>query len=317
MHDRLCFVQFLHPGGEHHLAAPGTKAWTRVAEGHGRKFLRSPGRSLQSLDARPADGELGFWGEWEAPSRAAAVSTRVADGPLWIHRPFWSHQTSYRGLHNTDPFVFGDRFHYTGCLQHTKRGPIQLRHLCRGSVILFGSKRPGRPEFTLDTVVVVADYVDHSRRDYKCNLAGVVSETYAAVTLAPWYGETPGCKPPQSNGGRNTPESERSFRLYLGATLDDPVAGMFSFFPCLMGNGVAQGFARPAIRIPDVITPAMTQNKRLNPRQSIDENTPLWNEVVRQVTDQGLALGIQANLPKNINPPHRTELIDAVLPSGT
>ena len=68
MHDRRCFVQFLHPGGEHHLAAPGIKAWTRVEEGHGRKFLCSPGRSLPSMHATPADGELGFWGEWEAPS---------------------------------------------------------------------------------------------------------------------------------------------------------------------------------------------------------------------------------------------------------
>jgi len=37
----------------------------------------------------------------------------------------------------------------------------QLRNLSRGSVILFGSKRPGRPEFTLDTVFVVAGFVDH------------------------------------------------------------------------------------------------------------------------------------------------------------
>jgi len=100
----------------------------------------------------------------EAPSQAEAVSTRVPDGPNWVHRPVWSHQTSYRGLHNTDPFVFGDRFHYTGCLQHTKRGPTQLRNLSRGSVILFGSKRPGRPEFTLDTVFDVAGYVDHAAR---------------------------------------------------------------------------------------------------------------------------------------------------------
>jgi hypothetical protein len=317
MHDKLCFVQFLHPGGEHHLAAPGIKAWTRVEDGHGRKFLRTSGRSLESLDARPADGELGFWGEWEAPSQAEPVSTRVADGPLWIHCPFWSHQASYRGLHNTDPFVFGDRFHYTGCLQHTKHGPTQLRNLSRGSVILFGSKRPGRPDFTLDTVFVVADYVDHTRRDYKRKLAGVVSETYAAVTLAPWYGETAGCKPPESNGGCNTPESERSFRLYLGATFEDPVDGMFSFFPCVTGHSIAQGFARPAIRIPDVITPTMTQNKRLNPRQSTDEITPLWNEVVRQVIAQGLALGIHADLPTNINATRRTEALEPVLPSST
>ena len=136
------------------------------------------------------------------------------------------------------------------------------------------------------------------------------------MTLAPWYGETPGCKPPKSNGNCNTPQSERSFQLYLEATLEAPVAGMFSFFPCLTGDAIAQGFARPAISIPDVITPTMTQNKRLNPRPTINEITPLWNEVVRQVTDQGLALGIHADLPKNINSPRHTETLDAVLPSS-
>jgi len=92
---------------------------------------------------------------------------------------------------------------------------------------------------------------------------------------------------------------------------------MFSFFPCVTGDAIAQGFARPAMRIPDAITPTMTQNKRLNPRQTIDEITPLWNEVVRQVTDQGLALGIHADLPKSINPPRHTETLDDVLPSPT
>jgi hypothetical protein len=131
-----------------------------------------------------------------------------------------------------------------------------------------------------------------------------------------WYGESTPCKPAESNGGCNPPESEHSFRLYLGATFDEPVAGMFSFFPCLTGDGIAQGFARPAISISDVITPTMTQNKRLNPRQTIDEITPLWQQVVHQVTDQGLALGIHADLPRNIDAPRHTETLDAVSTSG-
>ena len=69
--------------------------------------------------------------------------------------------------------------------------------------------------------------------------------------------------------------------------------------------------------MPDVITPTMTQSKRLNPRQSISEITPLWEEVVRQVIAQGMALGIQADLPKHIDASCRTEALDAVLPSST
>jgi hypothetical protein len=260
--------------------------------------------------------------QWSPSHRAPAEEAKLHGGRATTGRsgfivPSGPTRTHTCGFHNTDPFVSGDRFFYTGCLQHTKHGPTQLRNLSRGSVILFGSKRPGRPEFTLDTVFVVADYVDHARRDYKRKLADIVSETYAAVTLAPWYGETPGCKPAELNGGCTTPESERSFRLYLGATLEDPVDGMFSFFPSVTGDRIGQGFARPAIRMPEVISPKMTQNKRLNPRQGIDEITPLWNEVVRQVAEQGLALGIHADLPKTIHPPRRTEAMDAVLLSST
>jgi hypothetical protein len=163
----------------------------------------------------------------------------------------------------------------------------------------------------------VADFVDHTRRDYKRQLQGVVSETYAAVTLAPWYGETTGCRSPEPNGGCNAPESDPSFRLYLGATLEHPVDGMFSFFPCVTGDAIDQGFARPAIYMPEAITPQMTQSKRLNPRQSIGEIIPLWQEVVRQVTAQGLALGIHADLPRAINAPHHTEATVAVSPLPT
>lgn len=149
----------------------------------------------------------------------------------------------------------------------------------------------------LDTVFVVVDFVDHSRRDYRRKLAAVVSETYKAVTLGPWYGEASGCNATESNRSCNALESEQTFRLYLGATPENPVAGMFSFFPCVASDRIARGFARPAIRIPGVITPTMTQNKRLNPRQSIDEIVPLWDEVVRQVLDEGLVLGVHAALP--------------------
>ena len=61
----------------------------------------------------------------------------------------------------------------------------------------------------------------------------------------------------------------------------------------------------------------MKQNYRLNQRQSISKITPLWEEGVCQVTAQGLALGIQADLPKYINASRPTEALDAVMPSST
>lgn len=59
------------------------------------------------------------------------------------------------GLHNTDPFIFGDQFLYSNCKQPSS---LRLRSLDRGSVIAFGSRKAGR--WLLDTVLVVACFVD-------------------------------------------------------------------------------------------------------------------------------------------------------------
>lgn len=279
MEDRLCFVQFLHPGGEHEPDAGRMKAWN--TGNHRRKFLKSRGRYLAG-DALQ-DGEIVFWGEWEPESLAIAEITEpLPDGPRWIYEPYYVLPALYRGLQNTDPFVFGERFHYTGCRQHTKKGPTQLRHLARGSVILFGSCLH-KSHFVVDTVFVIANHIDHSQRDFRDCLRGHVSATYDAVTLAPWY--------------ENPDARDRSHRLYDGATFEAPVEGMFSFFPCLPYEGHPRGFARPIIRIQGVITDRLYRGKKLNPQDHASDVKRLWDEVVRQVTDQGLMLGIHASLP--------------------
>jgi hypothetical protein len=81
-----------------------------------------------------------------------------------------------------------------------------------------------------------------------------------------------------------------------------PFAGMFSFLPCVADECTREGFAHPTISIPGVFTPSMTQNKRLNPRQDLEEVQLLRLEVVDQVTEQGLFLGVQADLPKELPP---------------
>jgi hypothetical protein len=279
MDNRLCFIQFLHPGGEHDPEVGRMKAWN--AGNHRRKFLKIPGRYLS--EKTPQDGEIVFWGEWEPESLVVAeMEDPLPDGPRWIHDPYYVTPASYRRLQNTDPFVFGEQFHYTGCLQHTKKGPTQLRYLARGSVILFGSCLH-RSYFVVDTVFVVAGHVDHSKRDYRERLRGHVSATYDAVTLAPWYA--------------NTVERDKSHRLYDGATFEAPVEGMFSFVPCLPYEEHPRGFARPTIRIPDTIKDTHNQWVKLNPQAEVSDVKRLWDEVVRQVADQGLALGIEASLP--------------------
>jgi hypothetical protein len=61
--DKLCFVQFMHPGGEHQTSGD-TIPWN--TEGHKRKGLVQRGRA--SHDGKISEGEIVFWGEWEPES---------------------------------------------------------------------------------------------------------------------------------------------------------------------------------------------------------------------------------------------------------
>jgi hypothetical protein len=276
--EKLCFVQFIHPGGEHGPDAPGMKRWNVGL--HRRKFLRSTGVALDSSRQKQRD-ELIFWGEWEPESRVDEVASPVAEGPRFVQRPFYSDPPSEGWRQNTDPFVFGDQFHYTGCLQHTRHGPTQLRFLGRGSVILFGSCI-GRSKFVLDTLFVVDRWVHHTEADHQHALEGQISDVYRAVTIDSWY-SGPGC-------------DSNSYRLYFGATPEQPVGEMFSFFPASTSERHPNGFPRPEIRL-DLITPNLTQGKRLNPQTSLSDVRRLWSAVAKQVEASGLLLGVHADLP--------------------
>ena len=279
MRERRCFVQFIHPGGEHRPDDGDFKFWNRNA--HRRKFLKSGGRYLDR--GQPNEGEVVFWGEWEPESRVIdRYVDRVPDGPHFVYEPFFVEHSDGVWRQNTDPFVFGERFHYTGCLQHTRRGPTQLRFLSPGSLVLFGSCRD-KSRFVVDTVFVVSEFIDHSARDWEQMLDGRVSTTYRKVTLEPWY--------------RGSPPQGQSHRLYFGATPENAVGEMFSFFPCRPYEENGHGFARPEVHIPGFITRHLMQGKKMARDLSLAEIGELWEQVVRQVDSQGLALGTYAELP--------------------
>jgi hypothetical protein len=283
MRNRRLFVQFIHPGGEHVPDHDGLKDWNTGP--HRRKFLTAPGRYLVAGAMR--SDELVFWGEWEPQSRVVGTYPDPAPGaPRFLYKPYYSQPANSLGarLQNTDPFVFGDQFQYTGCLQHTKRGATQLRYLDRGSIVLFGSCREKR-EFVVDTVFVVDRWIDHDQANQRTpEVRGAVSSTYGEVTLDPWYaGDVP---------------AERSHRLYFGATPETPVDGMFSFFPCLPAPAAGRGFARPVIRIDGRITPQLLQGKKMTPLRDAEGARELWAEVARQVEQQDLRLGVRAEPPR-------------------
>jgi hypothetical protein len=282
VHDQLCFIQFLHPGGEHRPPSGGVMPWN---EGdHKRKFMCSRGSATDSRDT--VEDELVFWGEWEPQSRVIqAYRDPKPDHPRWLQGPFWEPVEPPRWVQNTDPFVFGEQFHYTGCQQDRmiggRRRPTQLRHLSQGSVILFGSCRHDR--FVLDTVFVVASHVDHGLATRDRVLANVVSDTYRSVVIAPWY--------------HNPPFAYQSFRLYSGATPANPVHGMFSFVPSALRSEAPRGFARPVIELPEAITDNHKQSFRLNPQANVEAAARLWRSVCEQVLRSGLVLGTHFALP--------------------
>ena len=208
--------------------------------------------------------------------------------PRYIYCPFYTVPHSYKGLQNTDPFVF-DKFLYGNCQQNKNTGPTQLRYLERGSVILFGSFVAGA--FVLDTVFVVRYWIDHASHNYKSVLDGRVPHGYMEVTLNPLY--------LSGRSKKSCTLHETSYRLYIGATHDNPWEGMYSFFPCLPFEEGRRGFARPIIRDSRFISNNLCRGKRINPQVDLTQIHGLWQFVVNQVLKQGLYLGVYAQMPEH------------------
>jgi hypothetical protein len=283
MDDRLCFVQFLHPGGEPPVRAAGELEWN-VGKLHKRKFVCSRGDYRTAPDSPTVEGEeLVFWGEWEPQSVASRIRHPVPDGPVWVHAPFFDPPAPDEWAQNTDPFVFGPQFQFTGCQQHVQGHQTQLARLRRGSVILFGSGK-GR-QFVLDTVFVVGDRaIDHRSGNQTAVLDGQIASEYRQVTIDRWYaGYVP---------------RDQIHRLYFGATPEQNVGGMFSFFPCKRHNNASNGFARPRIRVDGHVTQTATQKFKRSYISGIDHAAELWRDVVDQVLAADLRLGVRADLPQ-------------------
>lgn len=280
MPDVRRFVQFIHPGGEHSLDRRGQRPWNLTRRGHRRKFLRCDGAYV--LGNRFTRGPLEFWGEWEPQSDLIErVVNPVPNGPHFVFRPYWSEPADgYTGLQNTDPFVFGERICYMGCQQRDRRGPTRMSGLGVGSVVLFGSQLSKTERvFVLDTVLVVAGWTEHTAQDFR-GLA--VDPTYMAVTFKPWY--------------ENHPGTSVRWRLYFGATHKEQIGKMYSFFPCRPSSECKRGFARPIIELDGYVNPDLEQRTRA-PEVSQKKAFELWSSVCKQVKDQGLTLGLSADMP--------------------
>jgi len=293
MDDKRLFIQFLHPGGEHKPDGL-IKKWNK--ENHQRKFLRRPGRYV--ADGKVKEADILFWGEWEPESRVERkIDAPIFQGPHYVYEPYYVMPKSYDGLQNTDPFVFGEQFHYTFCHQ----SKAKLRHLSPGSVILFGSCNDHA--FVLDTVFVVGDHwIDHTRVNRQRVLAQAISQEYEEVTISPMYQE-PIVESKVCSQACLPARSQQAWRLYFGASHDKPLRSMYSFFPCEPYHAKSRGFARPNISLPDKTVDILSQNLSQNVKYAkepatLDEMTSLWDRVAEQVEAQGLALGVYAEMPE-------------------
>ena len=190
MADKRCFVQFPHPKDERKPDRDGkTIGWNKSctcadkSNPHKRKFMQLRGEWRDGND-RKHTGDLRAWGEWEPESDLVCENDPHHPRFLWC--PYWVPKDNYRGLHNTDPFIFGERFLYSNCRQ-TAQAKKGLKHLAQGSVIAFGSgkKIAGKRKWVLDTVFVIADSIEYNPLDPPKALKGRVSETFLSVTGGP------------------------------------------------------------------------------------------------------------------------------------
>ena len=256
------------------------------------------GRWCTNTDGKEESGQLRFWGQWEAQSKLEVEFSCESSDPLMpthLWYPYYCTPDRYDDLQNTDPFVFGENFIYSNCLQYSKSS---LRTLPSGTVILFGSAKllSGEPRFLLDTVLVVSKRLRYDPRNSLRDLSAVVSETFLNVTAKPLagarnIGELKGCSP----GDRT------KLTLYVGATPNSDYEGMFSFFPA-KPEGDHWYFAKPEICLPRFINPRLNRGiKGVNDPRTRNEMIDLWHRVVEQVLGKGLVLGTYAELPENLS----------------
>ena len=161
--EPLRVIQFPHPGFEYTGARylgpkkqrTGVMEWKEEGTVHNRKYLVATGTVMDSSSGPERDGvRLGFWGEWEAPSRWSRADGRAeAYHPSVFHEPLLPAERPAGSHQNTDPLVFGDAFLYTNCKMQYRA----MRGMPSGSIVLFGRGMNvhGEPRFVLDTCFVV------------------------------------------------------------------------------------------------------------------------------------------------------------------
>ena len=300
MKNNRRLVQLPHPGRERSRAKG--EVWCKGRDGHARKFMQF--RGAWADDDRERCGTLRAWGEWEPESTLVRTLDQPRGNrlyPRYLWSPTYRPPRSYRRLLNTDPLIFGERPLYSNCSQPRSQGQSAegLKHLDEGSIIVFGSgkKIQGKRAWVLDTVFVVARHVDYYVESMESDLDGCVSREFMDVTGRPLMSNT---------------RTRLPLRLYLGATPEHHVNGMYSFFPATPGEGSA-GFPRPPISLPPEYSDYFDEGNWRAPKGQgralrdlgEEELLELWECLRCQVRSAGLLIGTRAEFPRRQTRRHR------------
>jgi hypothetical protein len=265
-------IHFTHSGGEHLTFNNKYKFYSNLkyskkikkclengfmpwndSPNHARKFMNVIGDYIDNKGQAHYQENIAFWGEWEQESYIKPLTTCEQDYPQFLQTPYCANDIvtqmlkdktnkldadvcidKYTGKQNTDPYVFGDKFYYSCCKQRKTKG------LSKGDIIIFysakGSSKKNNFRCLIDTVFVVGGYIknDIVYKDNIENLRDELSVEYMNGVILPiCYG----------NGASLDTTIKNT--LYYGATYDNPVNGMYSFFPCKdWSSENTQGFKR-------------------------------------------------------------------------
>lgn len=288
-------IQFLHTAVE---AIPNEIndriiPWNNHKD-HRRKFILSEGKYIKG--SKEENGDLTFWGEWEAQSNIERLQNTRSHLPILLNRPFLDPRVPSR-THNTDPYVFGQNFRYIVC----KQGYSEiLRNLEPFSLILFGSSI--NKKFCLDTVFLVSKEIQKYSFN---NIEEVFSQRnqYYYASVNPLYDNTKfNYKVDKEDSCRIETEKEYSFYKGVNYGKKDEYEGIYSFTPCKKYNSEKESdyiFKQPIIDL-DFISGNQTQGlNACNGRDfSKNEIVNYWNKIVEQIEEVGLLRGTNFKTPE-------------------
>jgi hypothetical protein len=286
-------IQFLHTAQE---ATPANELdniipWNND-DNHRRKFILSNGMFVNEK-VEQEEGELVFWGEWEAQSEIERINRGNPNPPNYLNRPFINPAVPNR-THNTDPYVFGDKFRYIIC----KQGYFHyvLTNLEPYSIILFGSSING--QFCIDTVFVVSNDKTNYTVNTIENLFPLENRgQYYHASVNPIYDEFEYNRNAQSEDFcRINDQKEYTFYKAVNFLDRQNYNGLYSYVPCKVYNEQNFIFRQPAITL-DFINDEQRQG--INSKDcSLKEIVSYWNEITNQIQNKNLKQGTYFKTPE-------------------